>query len=206
MTINRSLKDFAAILEQITPNNRELVYNLNPFFLSFIETELKSKGVEISGDEIKTRIHDHLFDTFNTLSREDKLLILFSYVIFSSIIDSLDHIDKEGLVKIVDNGDLKNYEKDYQVLLDLNIIDLDQSVIIRIINYSIDEAYKETRIANIRIKEWAIKSFILSFIGIAAILTALYFIPVTHNYIYGNTVDLVFTRFGEILKLIFLSK
>lgn len=203
------LKDFGDILKELGTSNKEIIFKLNPFFLKFIESELKAHNIATDPDRIQAQINDYLFVTFTDLPKEDKLFILFSYVILNSLLEKLNQKEKEGLIKVIDNNILndKSYEySSYEVLLDLNVISIDKSVLIKIIDFSVEEEYKKVTKINMDIKSWIVKSVILTVLGVSGLLTVLFLIPATHNYIFGDAVELILTKFTEIMVLIFSTK
>jgi hypothetical protein len=203
------LKDFGDILKELGTNNKEIIFKLNPFFLKFIEAELKTHNIATDPDRIQSQINDYLFTTFTDLPKEDKLFILFSYVILNSLLEKLNLKEKEGLIKVIDNSILSGKSHDYssyEVLLDLNVISIDKSVLIKIVDFSVEEEYKKVTQINLDIKSWIVKSVIITVLGVSGILTVLFLIPATHNYIFGNAVEIILTKFSEIMALIFSTK
>lgn len=203
------LKDFGDVLKELSTNNKEIIFKLNPFFLKFIENELRAHNIVTDSDHIQSQINEYLFVTFTNLPKEDKLFILFSYVILNSLLEKLNKKEKEGLIKVIDNSMLQkqtNEYSTYEVLLDLNIISIDKSVLIKVIDFSVEEEYKKVSQINLNIKAWIMKSVIATVIGVAGILALLFLIPATHKYIYGDALRLIFMKFSEIMKLIFLKK
>lgn len=207
MAKETSIDSFFNILKDIKTDGKTLKYEINPFLSSFIEKKLIDNGIPITNSEINKQVLNFLFDSFHKLQENDKLLILFSYVILRYLLDNIDTEDKEGIIKVIKNIDTtsKDY-KEYKVLLDLDVNNIDKSIIIKLINFQLEEEYKQMNATNRAIKIWAIKAFILTFIGATSLFTVLYFIPYTHKFLFGDNFIEIFKRFGEIIELVFFNK
>ena len=201
------LQNFIKILKEIKTDGKQIRYEINPFFSSFIENELISKGVPVTDDEINKGVIDYLFKTFEYLQVDDKLLILFSYVILNHFLEMLDSHDKEAIIRVIENDEIdKTEHKEYKLLLNLDIVDINKSIIIKLLNFQLEEEYKQLNKSQREIKKWIIKMIAIFSIGTVSTFMLLYLIPYTHDYLFGDNFKLIFEKFGEVLKLIFLSK
>lgn len=207
MTKSENLQQFLEVLKEIKNDGETFTYQINPFFHKFIIDDLKSKGVAITAENINNVVLSHLFNTFDELGDNDKLLILFSYVILSYFLESLDDPKKEAVLKVIESQDVSHFEKsNYKELLNLSTLDIQKSIIIKLLNFKMEEGYEETKAENKALRLWIIKSVIYFILGTISISVLFYIIPYTHNTSLGSAVDLILTKLIKILSLIFLNK
>lgn len=207
MTKSENLQQFLEVLKEIKNDGDTFTYQINPFFHKFIIDDLKSKGVAITAENINNVVLNHLFNTFDELGDNDKLLILFSYVILSYFLESLDDPKKEAVLKVIESQDVSHFEKsNYKELLNLSTLDIQKSIIIKLLNFKMEEGYEETKAENKALRLWIIKSVIYFILGTLSISVLFYIIPYTHNTSLGSAVDLILTKLIKILSLIFLNK
>ncbi len=207
MTKSENLQQFLEVLKEIKNDGDTFTYQINPFFHKFIIDDLKSKGVAITAENINNVVLNHLFNTFDELGDNDKLLILFSYVILSYFLESLDDPKKEAVLKVIESQDVSHFEKsNYKELLNLSTLDIQKSIIIKLLNFKMEEGYEETKAENKALRLWIIKSVIYFILGTISISVLFYIIPYTHNTSLGSAVDLILTKLIKILSLIFLNK
>ncbi len=207
MTKSENLQQFLEVLKEIKNDGETFTYQINPFFHKFIIDDLKSKGVAITAENINNVVLTHLFNTFDELGDNDKLLILFSYVILSYFLESLDDPKKEAVLKVIESQDVSHFEKsNYKELLNLSTLDIQKSIIIKLLNFKMEEGYEETKAENKALRLWIIKSVIYFILGTLSISVLFYIIPYTHNTSLGSAVDLILTKLIKILSLIFLNK
>jgi len=207
MTKSESLKQFLEVLKEIKNDGENFTYQINPFFHKFIIDDLKSRGVAITPENINNIVLNHLFDTFDELDTNDKLLILFSYVILSYFLESLDDPKKEAVLKVIESQDVLHFEKNnYKELLNLSTLDIQKSIVIKLLNFKIEEGYEETKAENKALRLWIIKSVIYFILGTFSISILFYIIPYTHNTALGSSVDLILNKLIKVLNLIFLNK
>lgn len=207
MTKSENLQQFLEVLKEIKNDGETFTYQINPFFHKFIIDDLKSKGVAITAENINNVVLNHLFNTFDELGDNDKLLILFSYVILSYFLESLDDPKKEAVLKVIESQDVSHFEKsNYKELLNLSTLDIQKSIIIKLLNFKMEEGYEETKAENKALRLWIIKSVIYFILGTLSISVLFYIIPYTHNTSLGSAVDLILTKLIKILSLIFLNK
>ena len=207
MVTTIDLQNFIKILKEIKTDGKKIRYEINPFFSSFITTELENKGITVTDDEINKKVIEYLFKTFETLQVDDKLLILFSYVLLNNFLEDLDSKDKEGVLKVIENKDISKAEhNEYRLLLNLDVVNIEKSVIFKVLSFQLEEEYKQINKTQRETKQWIIKRLIYFGLSTITILVLLFLIPKTHDYLFGDNLEHIATHFGEIMKLILLSK
>ncbi len=207
MVTTIDLQNFIKILKEIKTDGKKIRYEINPFFSSFITTELENKGIPVTDDEINKKVIEYLFKTFETLQVDDKLLILFSYVLLNNFLEDLDSKDKEGVLKVIENKDISKAEhNEYRLLLNLDVVNIEKSVIFKVLSFQLEEEYKQINKTQRETKQWIIKRLIYFGLSTITILVLLFLIPKTHDYLFGDNLEHIATHFGEIMKLILLSK
>lgn len=199
------LDNFLKILKDIKPEGKKLKFDINPFFINFLKAELMNQGIDVKDENLKQQITNYLFSTFQSLCEDDKLTILFSYVVLNYFVENLDNDKKEAILKVSPNSKVAEH-KEFKILFDLDIFNLNKSIIVRLFNFDVDKEYERMHMESIKTKRMIIKYVLISILGTLSIFTLLYFIPYTHDYLFENNFSNIFENLFRILKLIFLTK
>lgn len=203
---NINLVSFLQILKDIKIEQNSLIYTPNPFFINFVKEELEKEGIESNPEEIDGRISNFLFSSFQKLDDRDKLLILFSYVILNNVLENLDTDEKEGLIKVISNSkSLKELHKEFKLLLNLDVMNINKSIIIKIMDFKIDTEYDKLKEQSRQMKIWLIKSVLLFTLGTLSLSILLYIIPYTHNLLFGDDIVAIGRKLSDIFRLVFLK-